>query len=382
MKVAFVTNIVTPYTHRLFERLGEAFGSWPGGRPDSGLHVFACSDVEPGRHWDLEPARQYQRSTLAGLRLHRSYVSHLYLNLGIVPALATGGFDRVIISDFSPTMVLARWIAALRRIPVLITTDGQPSTDPGRTSRVHRLARQLVVPGCVAGVGASRGSLALLESYGLPRDAGFISPIAPGWDFPGTPPGLADRPYDLLFCGHLDEDRKGALFFADVVDLLVARGRRPTVRVAGNGPLRSELEDRLRVAGVEARFDGYLPQDALAEAYASAKLFLFPSRGDPWGLVANEAIQSGTPVLVSPHAQAGLELVGPSRAGEVLPLTASAWADAAEHLLTDPTLWEDTHARALLAAPTFTLDAMARGFLEACAYEPPCRQAAVSRQSA
>ena len=55
MKAAIVTGIVTPYTHRGFEALGR--------RLDGALHVFACSDHEPGRHW--QPRR---RPPIAGGR--------------------------------------------------------------------------------------------------------------------------------------------------------------------------------------------------------------------------------------------------------------------------------------------------------------------------
>jgi glycosyltransferase involved in cell wall biosynthesis len=359
MKVAFLLNIVTPYTHRLLETMGERLGGE--------LHVFACSDTEPGRHWILDRATHYSRRTLGGLRLHRSYVSHIYLNPGIVPALLGKRFDVVLLSDFSPTMMIACAVARLQGIPVVISTDGQPDTDPGRTSLVHRLARRLIVPLSAAGVGASRGSLTLLETYGLPREAGFVSPLAPGWDYAGRPPDFASRAYDLLFCGHLDDDRKGLLFFVDVVEALIARGRSPSVRITGDGPLRAVAQARLEAAGVVAQYDGYLSQEALAEAYASAKVFLFPSRGDPWGLVANEAVQCGTPVIASPHAQAALELVGPSGAGRVLPLSVEAWADATEHFLDDRDAWMAAQAGAARAAREFSLDAMADGFCAAFA---------------
>src|SRR3712207_8898759 len=41
-------------------------------------------------------------------------------------------------------------------------------------------------------------------------------------------------------------------------------------------------------------------------------------RSDPWGLVANEALQCGTPIIVSPHARAAHELVAPFGAGRIL----------------------------------------------------------------
>ncbi|MCJ2033483.1 glycosyltransferase family 4 protein [Methylobacterium sp. J-068] len=357
MKVAFLTNIVTPYTHRLFERMGE--------RMSGELHVFTCSETEPGRQWTVARPTHYALRALGGLRLHRSYVSHIYVNPGIMPALFRKRYDVVLLSDFSPTMIMACAVARLQGIPVVISTDGQPDTDPGRTSRIHRLARRLIVPVSAAGVGASRGSVALLETYGLPREAGFVSPIAPGWDYTSEPPDFASRPFDVLFCGHLDDDRKGVLFFVDVVAALIARGRRPTVRITGDGPLRAVVAERLDALGVSARFDGYLGQAALADAYTSAKVFLFPSRGDPWGLVANEAIQCGTPVVASPHAQAALELIGPSGAGVVQPLDVEGWADATERFLDDRAAWDAAHAGAARAIRAFSLDAMVNGYLAA-----------------
>lgn len=359
MKVAYILGIVTPYTHRLFERLGAEMGG--------GLDVFACSEREPGRHWTLAPATTYRRRTLEGLRLHRSYVSHVYLNPGIVPAILRGGYDAVLIGGFSPTMMLAMAAAKLRGIPVIVSTDGQPDTDPGRYSLVHRLARRVMIPASTGGIGASRGSIELLESYGLPADTGAVVPLAPGWDFKQVPPSYGERPFDLMFCGHLDEEGKGVLFFADVVETLVKRGRSLKVRVTGDGPLREELRARLEVLGVPTQFDGFMKQEDLGAAYASAKVFLFPSRGDAWGLVANEALQCGTPVIISPHARAGHELVAPSGAGRMLPLDVEAWADAAEAYLDDRALWDAAQARARVAAEGFSLDAMSRGFFSAFA---------------
>jgi glycosyltransferase involved in cell wall biosynthesis len=357
VKAAVVTGIVTPYTHRLFEALGA--------RLDDGLHVLACTDIEPERHWTLPPATSYRRRVLKGLRLHRSYVSHVYLNPGIVPALIGGRFDAVAVCDFSPTMMLAAMVGFATGVPVVIQTDAQPETDPGQWSYPHRLARRLVVPRCQIGLGASRGSLAVLERYGLPPDRGVVAPLAPGWDFSGDPPPFEARPFDLMFCGHLDDDRKGLLFFLDVVEACVGQGFTPRVRVTGDGPLRAVAEERLRGACVEARFDGYLAQEDLGEAYASAKLFLFPSRGDPWGLVANEALQCGTPVIVSPHARAAHELVAPFAAGRVLALEVEAWTEAILHSLSDRMAWDAAQARAAAAARSFSVEAMAAGFLEA-----------------
>lgn len=66
--------------------------------------------------------------------------------------------------------------------------------------------------------------------------------------------------------------------------------------VVGDGPQRAELEARFP----DAVFLGVLTGDALAAAYRSAGVFVFPSRTDTFGLVMIEALGCGTPVAAFP----------------------------------------------------------------------------------
>jgi glycosyltransferase involved in cell wall biosynthesis len=66
--------------------------------------------------------------------------------------------------------------------------------------------------------------------------------------------------------------------------------------VVGDGP---DLA-RLKTAFPDARFHGALSGQALARAFASADVFVFPSRTDTFGLVLLEALASGTPVAAYP----------------------------------------------------------------------------------
>lgn len=66
--------------------------------------------------------------------------------------------------------------------------------------------------------------------------------------------------------------------------------------VVGDGPARPELERRYP----DARFLGYRQGEALAECYAGADLFVFPSRTDTFGVVLIEALACGVPVAAYP----------------------------------------------------------------------------------
>jgi glycosyltransferase involved in cell wall biosynthesis len=83
-----------------------------------------------------------------------------------------------------------------------------------------------------------------------------------------------------------------------------------SVVVVGEGPARAGLERRFP----HAHFLGALHGEALARVYASADVFVFPSRTDTFGIVLVEALASGVPVAAYPVA-GPLDVIGESGAG-------------------------------------------------------------------
>ncbi len=80
--------------------------------------------------------------------------------------------------------------------------------------------------------------------------------------------------------------------------------------VVGEGP---RLE-QLKRGYPDTHFTGALFGEALAEAYAAADCFVFPSRTDTFGLVLIEALATGTPVAAYP-VQGPLDVIGDHPAG-------------------------------------------------------------------
>jgi glycosyltransferase involved in cell wall biosynthesis len=101
--------------------------------------------------------------------------------------------------------------------------------------------------------------------------------------------GNRDAPL-LLYVGRLSAEK-------DVVRLKELFSVVPGMRLAivGDGPLRSELERRFN--GTATVFTGYMKGDELVSAYASADLFVLPSRTETLGLVLLEAMAAGCPVV-------------------------------------------------------------------------------------
>lgn len=118
------------------------------------------------------------------------------------------------------------------------------------------------------------------------------------------------------------------------------RERVPGARLAmvGSGPHVAELQRRFDPAWTV--FTGYMSGPELAQAYASADAFAFPSTTETLGLVALESMASGVPVV---GARAGgiPFVIDDGRTGFLAePGDAEAWADRLGRLLTDPGLRE------------------------------------------
>ncbi len=81
--------------------------------------------------------------------------------------------------------------------------------------------------------------------------------------------------------------------------------------LVGDGPLRSQLQQAASDAGVESRviFRGFQQYEALPAYYGLAGALVLPSTSEPWGLVVNEAMATGLPVLVSTACGCAPDLV-------------------------------------------------------------------------
>lgn len=148
--------------------------------------------------------------------------------------------------------------------------------------------------------------------------------IAPPRD-DSAPPG-----FTVLSVGRL-ETEKNPLLLADVLAGLVARDPRWRLVIAGEGPMRAELEERLAELGVAANADlrGYVPVDAgLHDLYRSADYFLHVSWTEGLPQVLFEAFAARLPIVAT--AVGGV----PDAAGDAALLVPPGDAGAAVDALT------------------------------------------------
>jgi glycosyltransferase involved in cell wall biosynthesis len=104
----------------------------------------------------------------------------------------------------------------------------------------------------------------------------------------------------LLFVGRL-VSVKGADVAIEALRRLHDRGVEKSLTICGGGPDRSVLESQVHRAGLTdfVSFEGWADPEALIQYYSEAEVTLVPSRYEPFGIVALEAIACGCPVVAS-----------------------------------------------------------------------------------
>jgi glycosyltransferase involved in cell wall biosynthesis len=143
----------------------------------------------------------------------------------------------------------------------------------------------------------------ILESQNAIDEERFKASAEPAWV-------IQPRPV-VLHVGQFIE-RKGVGSLLEAAASLQQQGYEFSLLLVGNGRDKQVLERRARALGLKnVHFHCAQAPDRMPSVYRSADLLVFPTLEDVWGLVANEAVLSGIPVLCSKYAGCAPELFAP-----------------------------------------------------------------------
>lgn len=272
--------------------------------------------------------------------------------------------DVVITTGYIPTFMYAFAWAVAHGVPHIAMTDGTYQSEKSLSWK-HKLVRQIVLRLSSGFVGASEGSRKLFQQYGVDAKRMQLSYLCTDNDRFNLP--ASATPVDLLFCGRFVA-LKRPLFALDVAKAVAIRlGRRVSLDFVGSGELEPQMREHAAelTEHVETRFLGYATQAELPSRYANARVFLFSTENDTWGVVANEACAAGLPVIVSPQAGVATELVADAYNGYVREMQVELWAEAAANLLTDEVLYQQFSANSRKRVEEYSYSNSAQGLVAA-----------------
>jgi len=294
--------------------------------------------------------------------------------------------DVVVINGYSDPWMLAA-AAACRAMGTPFLLRGM-SAPEGFSTGIRRRVRdgiaRAVVSSSAGGLALGKLNWAFYVKYGASRI--FFTPNSVDNERFARAPvvgrsellarwGLDDTAPVIMFCGKLFSPKRPL----DLVAATSSLGQEVTTIFVGDGVLADQVRALLRPGrGVVT---GFVNQADIPSYYHAADILVLPSYHEPWGLVVNEAMATGTLPVVSDRVGAASDLV--DGVGEIF-----AWGDVAaltEALrralgrLGDPEASDQARRR----VAQYSIDIAAAGFEEAtlAASEQPPRRKLRARRS-
>jgi glycosyltransferase involved in cell wall biosynthesis len=304
-RVAFLSVVPSPYQRDLFAALAR--------REEVDLRVDYLERAAPDSPWPEKPLPAYSR-ILPGFWLPIG-PARCHVN----PPPDYSGRELVILNTMMS--LTAQWMmrVALREKPWVFWGERLAERAPSRRDALHKmLTAPLHRAAAIVGIG-SIAEKQYAARFPEPRHfsipyycelAGFLA--APR---PTRTPGETV----FLFCGQMIA-RKGLDLLLEAFSKLAARHPGVRLLLAGREAELPALLAALPEA-VRARIEdaGFQPPEALPAIFARADVFVLPSRYDGWGVVVNQAIGAGLPVICSDAVGAGHDLVEEGVNGAIFP---------------------------------------------------------------
>ena len=314
MRLAVVTSHPVQYYAPLFRELAGQVDLtvFYGCRPEPSDQAKAGFGV--GFEWDIDLTSGYRSQFLDNRARHPGLAGFSGISTPeIGQRLREGGFDAVLLIGWHKKFLLQALLAAKRiGLPVLERGDSHLQTP---RSRLKRIAKELAYPVFLRQFDAALAVGAMNRDYWLhyryPAAKVFSSPhcVDTAWFASRATHsarallrqqlGIDPAAPVVLFAGKL-VDFKQPLQIVEAASLIRQSGVPAELLVAGDGPLRQAVMDRAAALGLRLHMPGFCNQSQMPAAFAAADALVLASNGqETWGLVANEALASGTPAIVS-----------------------------------------------------------------------------------
>lgn len=330
-RVLFLTNYASPYRVHFYDELAKSMD----------VTVLFTDRVEDQKNrsadWFVSGGGAYRP-----VQLSRCVAHFLDENLCLdVTEWLKKPYDAIVICGYSsPTAILAmRWLRR-RKIPFYMEVDGGLIR---QERKIKYLFKRSLVRKADQWLSSGRYTTEFLVHYGAEKSRIHVYPFSSVFEkdiLPAVPSAAEKQALKeelgvpekrmVLAIGQFIR-RKG---FDILMHAACALNKDVGIYIVGGEPTEEYLQMRASLGLDNVHFVGFQKKEALSRYYRAADLFVLPTREDIWGLVINEAMAYGLPVITTDRCVAGLELVEEGVNGSIVPVEdAAALAGKMKELL-------------------------------------------------
>ena len=346
-KSQFKVTIIAPtcfyYQAALFRELAA--------HPRIDLTVYFCSDegivardvlemykVDKGWGVSDELLEGYRFKFLRNYAPRPSYLKWPFglINIGIIREIILNRPDVVVLMSWmNPTWWMALASCVLSKTPFFYMTDANVQIERYRSKRKRQIKQiflgKTLFKLCSGFLCAGSANRHLYRLYGVPERKLFRFAYSWGYDSlrersTALMPlrsriraelGIPEASLVVLFCGRLSREKNLKHLIEAYHQLDVEH---KSLIFVGDGNLKHSLQDYVDELGVgSVYFFGFQNRNEIPKYYAISDILVLPSVRETWGIVVNEAMCFGLPVIVSDQVGAGMDLVSHGRNGYRVP---------------------------------------------------------------
>lgn len=365
MKVLYLSNIPSPYRVDYFNELGKFC--------ELTVLFEAQASTERDEEWKKYCFENFRGIFLKGRRINADTA----FCPGIGSYLKRGEYDFVIVTVLaSPTALLAVNVLRRRKIPYYYEGDGGFA---GKTTGFKAMLKHYIISGACKCFSTSKEFDRYCTAYGAKQENILRYPftsvkrkeilaapltreekqerkrefgVAEGCAIVSVGQFIHRKGFDLLLecCGELSKD--------------------VSVYVVGGKPTKEYLALREKYGLRQVHFMEFMPREQLMRFFRAMDFFVLFTREDIWGLVINEALANGLPVVSTDRCIAALELIGQGENGFIVQTeNKPQMKEAMRSLAESEELREKMSREAIRRMENYTIENMAAAHMKVFAGE-------------
>lgn len=313
MKVLYMVNVPAPYMVSYFNELGKYC--------DLTVIFEKSTSSERDESWKKYSFINFKGIILKGI----STAVDMAFCPQVIRYLKKNKYDFIISSAMAtPTGILAIEYMKLRGIPFYLESEGGFAKD-GKGLKEHLKKR--VMSGAKGYFSTTAIDDEYFITYGALPDRIYKYPFTSLYEKDILPSPLSNEEKKNIRdkIGISDSQMVisvGQYIYRKGFDLLIQAANQINknigVYIVGGVPTQEYIELRNQIKADNVHFVDFLSKEELAEYYKASDVFVLPTREDTWGLVINEAMAYGLPVISTDRCIAASELVDNTN-GRIIP---------------------------------------------------------------
>lgn len=312
MKVLFITNIPAPYRIDFYNELGKSVDL---------TVIFEAKGAEGIRfNWNIDKIKNFK-----AIFLSEGNINERKIDWKILKYIKKGEYDHIVATSYSYlTEMCALIFLKIKRMPYYLETDGGMIREENFVKRVYK---RFLVSNAKGYFSPSKSSDDYLSFYGADRNVIYRYPFT-SLKQKDILDNITLRDEQLYLREELGiKEEKvvlsvGQFIYRKGYDIFLkaCKGidKNIGIYIIGGKVTEEYLKLSRKLNLKNVHFIDFQNKEELSKYYRASDLFVLPTREDIWGLVINEAMGNGLPVITTNKCVSGIELVTNNENGKII----------------------------------------------------------------